>query len=133
MFNFIYYGHYGSSAFFGSTVTGHQHIDLTEEGIKKYILPKIKENGYTQIVSMKDVYSSEFKKEFLKMQKQQNAIQVCEIKEDFPEDGYTLTYFVFVASIQYDAEYDEQDLIFNIFAFQDFYKKDTTDPDDLPI
>ena len=67
------------------------------------------------------------------MQKQQNAIQVCEIKEDFPEDGYTLTYFVFVASIQYDAEYDEQDLIFNIFAFQDFYKKDTTDPDELPI
>ena len=133
MFNFIYYGHYGSSSFFGSTVTGHQHIDLTEEGIKKFILPEIKENGYTQIVSMKDVYSSEFKKEFLKMQKQQNAIQVCEIKEDFPEDGYTLTYFVFVASIQYDAECDEQDLIFNIFAFQDFYKKDTTDPDELPV
>lgn len=130
MCNFIYYGHYDSSAFFGSTATGHQHIDLTEEGIKKYILPKIKEDGYTQIVSMKDVYSSEFKKEFLKMQKQQNAIQVCEIKEDFPEDGYTLTYFVFVASIQYDAEYDEQDLIFNIFAFQDF---DTKDSDDLPI
>ena len=133
MFNFIYYGHYDSSAFFGSTVTGHQHIDLTEDGIKKYILPEIKENGYTQVVSMKDVYSSEFKKQFLKMQKQQNAIQVCEIKEDFPEDGYTLTYFVFVASIQYDAEYDEQDLIFNIFAFQDFYKKDTTDPDELPV
>lgn len=130
MFNFIYYGHYDSSAFFGSTATGHQHIDLTEEGIKKYILPKIKENGYTQIVSIKDVYSSEFKKEFLKMQKQQNAIQVCEIKEECPENGYTLTYFVYVASIQYDAEYDEQDLIFNIFAFQDF---DTTDPDDLPI
>ena len=43
MVNFIYYGHYDSSAFFGSTATGHQHIDLTEEGIKKYILPKIKE------------------------------------------------------------------------------------------
>ena len=133
MVNFIYYGHYDSWAFYPSTATGAQHIDLTEEGIKKYILPKIKKDGYTQIVSMKDVYSSEFKKEFLKMQKQQNAIQVCEIKEDFPEDGYTLTYFVFVASIQYDAEYDEQDLIFNIFAFQDFYKKDTTDPDELPI
>lgn len=130
MVNFIYYGHYDSSAFFGSTATGHQHIDLTEEGIKKYILPEIKENGYTQIVSIKDVYSSEFKKEFLKIQKQQNAIQVCEIKEDYPKDGYTLTYFVFVASIQYDAVYDEQDLIFNIFAFQDF---DTKDPDDLPI
>ena len=133
MFNFIYYGHYDSSAFFGSTATGHQHIDLTEEGIKKYILPEIKEDGYTQVVSMQDLYSSEFKKEFLKMQKQQNAIQVCEIKEDFPEDGYTLTYFVFLASIQYDAEYDEQDLIFNIFAFQDFYKKDTTDPDEFPV
>lgn len=131
MVNFIYYGHYDSSAFFGSTATGHQHIDLTEEGIKKYILPEIKENGYTQIVSIKDVYSSEFKNQFLKIQKQQNAIQVCEIKEDYPKDGYTLTYFVFVASIQYDAEYDEQDLIFNIFAFQDFYKKDTTD--ELPV
>ena len=131
MFNFIYYGHYDSSAFFGSTATGAQHIDLTEEGIKKYILPEIKENGYTQVVSMQDVYSGEFKNQFLKMQKQQNAIQVCEIKEDFPEDGYTLTYFVFVASIQYDAEYDEQDLILNIFAFQDFNTLDNTD--ELPV
>ena len=65
------------------------------------------------------------------MQKQLNEIQVCEIKEDCPEDGYTLTYFVFVAIAQYDSEYDEQDLIFNIFAFQDFYEKDTTD--ELPV
>ena len=131
MFNFIYYGHYGSWAFYPSTTTDAQHIDLTEEGIKKYILPKIKQNGYTQVVSMQDVYSSEFKNQFLKMQKQQNAIQVCEIKEDFPEDGYTLTYFVFIMSMQYESECDEQDLIFNIFAFQDFYKKDTTD--ELPV
>lgn len=131
MFNFIYYGHYDSWAFFGSTETGYQHIDLTEEGIKKYILPKIKEDGYTKMVSMKDIYSSEFKNQFLKMQRQLNEIQVCEIKEDFPEDGYTLTYFVFVAIAQYESEYDQQDFIFNIFAFQDF---DTTDePVELPI
>ena len=74
MFNFIYYGHYDSWAFYPSTATGTQHIDLTEEGIKKYILPKIKEDGYTKMVSMKDVYSSEFKNQFLKMQKQLNEI-----------------------------------------------------------
>lgn len=133
MFNFIYYGYYDNWSFYPSTETGAQHIDLTEEGIKKYILPKIKEDGYRRMVSMKDVYGSEFKNQFLKMQKQLNEMQVCEIKEDFPEDGYTLTYFVFVAIAQYESEYDQQDFIFNIFAFQDFYKKDTTNPDDLPI
>lgn len=130
MFNFIYYGNYGSWAFYPKTTTGAQHIDLTEEGIKKYILPKIKENGYTQVVSMQDTYGGEFKKQFLKMQKQ-DAVQVCEIKEEYPEDGYTLTYFVLVTGMQYDVEYDEQDFTFNIFAFQDF--KTTDDPDELPV
>ena len=125
MFNFIYYGHYGSSAFFGSTV-GAQDIDLTEEGIKKFILPKIKQNGYTQVVSMKDVYSSEFKKQFLKLKKE-NAVQVCEIKEECPENGYTLTYYIFIEGMKYDAEFNEQELTLDIFAFQDFYEKDTTD------
>ena len=129
MFNFIFYGHYGSFNFFGSTV-GSQHIDLTEEGIKKYILPKIKEDGYTQVVSMQDVYSSDFKKQFLEMQKG-DAVQVCEIKEDYPEDGYTLTYYIFIDRIGYDVEFNEQELTFDIFAFQDFYEKDTTD--ELPV
>ena len=125
MFNFIYYGHYGSFNFFGSTV-GAQDIDLTEEGIKKFILPKIKQNGYTQVVSMKDVYSSEFKNQFLKLKKE-NAVQVCEIKEECPENGYTLTYYIFIEGMKYDAEFNEQELTLDIFAFQDFYEKDTTD------
>ena len=129
MFNFIYYGHYGSFNFFGSTV-GSQHIDLTEDGIKKYILPKIKERGYTQVISMKDVYSSEFKKQFLKLKKE-NGVQVCEIKEDYPEDGYTLTYYIFIEKMGYDAEFNEQELTLDIFAFQDFDNKDNTD--ELPI
>lgn len=130
MFNFIYYGNYGSWAFYPKTTTGAQFIDLTEDGIKKYILPEIKENGYTQVVSMQDTYGGEFKKQFLKMQKQ-DAVQVCEIKEEYPEDGYTLTYFVLVTGMQYDVEYDEQDLTFNIFAFQDFHDIDNTD--ELPV
>ena len=125
MFNFIYYGHYGSFNFFGSTV-GAQDIDLTEEGIKKFILPKIKQNGYTQVVSMKDVYSSEFKNQFLKLKKE-NAVQVCEIKEEYPKNGYTLTYYIFIEKMEYDAEFNEQELTLDIFAFQDFYEKDTTD------
>ena len=129
MFNFIYYGKCNSFNFFGSTV-GSQYIDLTEEGIKKFILPKIKENGYTQLISMKDVYSSEFKKQFLKLKKE-NAVQVCEIKEKDPENGYTLTYYIFIEKMAYDAEFNEQELTFDIFAFQDFDTKD--DPDDLPI
>lgn len=129
MFNFIYYGHFNSFNFFGSTV-GSRYIDLTEEGIKKYILPKIKENGYTQVISMKDVYSSEFKKQFLKLKKE-NGVQVCEIKEENPENGYTLTYYIFIEKMEYDVEFNEQELTFDIFAFQDFYKKDTTD--ELPI
>ena len=123
MFNFIYYGHYGSFNFFGSTV-GAQDIDLTEEGIKKFILPKIKQNGYTQVVSMKDVYSSEFKNQFLKLKKE-NAVQVCEIKEEYPKNGYT--YYIFIEGMKYDAEFNEQELTLDIFAFQDFYEKDTTD------
>ena len=129
MFNFIYYGHYGSFNFYGSSI-GAQHIDLTEDGIKKYILPKIKQNGYTQAVSMKDVYSSEFKEQFLKLKKE-NAVQVCEIKEECPENGYTLTYYIFIEGMKYDAEFNEQELTFDIFAFQDFYEKDTTD--ELPV
>lgn len=125
MFNFIYYGHFNSFNFFGSTV-GSQHIDLTEEGIKKYVLPEIKERGYTQVISMKDVYSSDFKKQFLKLNKE-NEVQVCEIKEDYPEDGYTLTYYIFIDRMDYDVEFNEQELTLDIFAFQDFYKKDTTD------
>lgn len=129
MFNFIYYGHFNSFNFFGSTV-GSQHIDLTEDGIKKYILPKIKQNGYTQVVSMKDVYSSEFKKQILKLKKE-NGVQVCEIKEDYPEDGHTLTYYIFIEKMEYNVEFNEQELTFDIFAFQDFYDKDTTD--ELPV
>lgn len=129
MFNFIYYGKCNSWNFYGSSV-GSQHIDLTEDGIKKYILPKIKERGYTQVISMKDVYSSDFKKQFLEMQKG-DAVQVCEIKEDYPEDGYTLTYYIFIDRIDYDVEFNEQELTFDIFAFQDFYEKDTTD--ELPV
>ena len=129
MFNFIYYGHYGSFNFYGSSI-GAQHIDLTEDGIKKYILPKIKQNGYTQAVSMKDVYSSEFKEQFLKLKKE-NAVQVCEIKEECPENGYTLTYYIFIEGMKYDAEFNEQELTLDIFAFQDF---DTTDDtDELPV
>ena len=128
MFNFIYYGKCNSFKFFGSTV-GSQYIDLTEEGIKKFILPKIKENGYTQIISMKDKYSGDFKEQLLKLKKE-NAVQVCEIKEEYPKNGYTLTYYIFIEKMAYDAEFNEQELTFDIFAFQDF---DTTDPDDLPI
>ena len=129
MFNFIFYGRFNSFSFFGSTV-GSQHIDLTEDGIKKNILPVIKEKGYTQVVSMKDVYSSEFKKQFLQMQKC-DAVQVCEIKEDYPDDGYTLTYYVFLQSMEYDEEFDDQDLNLDIFAFQDFDTSDDTD--EMPI
>lgn len=125
MFNFIYYGHFNSFNFFGSAV-GSQHIDLTEEGIKKYVLPEIKERGYTQVISMKDVYSSDFEKQFLKLKKE-NEVQVCEIKEDYPEDGYTLTYYIFIDRMDYDVEFNEQELTLDIFAFQDFYKKGTTD------
>ena len=128
MFNFIYYGHYGSFNFFGSTV-GSQHIDLTEDGIKKFILPTLKERGYSQIISMKDNYSGDFKEQLLKLKKE-NAVQVCEIKEEYPKNGYTLTYYIFIEKMEYDAEFNEQELTFDIFAFQDF---DTKDPDDLPI
>ena len=129
MFNFIYYGHYGSFNFFGSTV-GSQHIDLTEDGIKKFILPTLKERGYSQIISMKDNYSGDFKEQLLKLKKE-NAVQVCEIKEDYPEDGYTLTYYIFIDRMNYDVEFNEQELTLDIFAFQDFDTKD--DPDELPI
>ena len=129
MVNFIYYGKCNSFEFYGSSA-GSQYIDLTEEGIKKYILPKIKQNGYTQAVSMKDVYSSEFKEQFLKLKKE-NAVQVCEIKEECPENGYTLTYYIFIEGMKYDAEFNEQELTLDIFAFQDF---DTTDDtDELPV
>ena len=75
---------------------------------------------------MKDVYSSDFKKQFLEMQKG-DAVQVCEIKEDYPDNGYTLTYYVFIDGMEYDPEFSEQELKFSIFAFQNFYDKDTTD------
>ena len=78
---------------------------------------------------MKDKYSGDFKKQLLKLKKE-NAVQVCEIKEDYPKDGYTLTYYIFIEKMEYDAEFNEQELTFDIFAFQDF---DTKDPDDLPI
>ena len=126
MFNFIYYGHYDSWAFYPSTATGAQHIDLTEDGIKKFILPTLKERGYSQIISMKDNYSGDFKEQLLKLKKE-NAVQVCEIKEDYPEDGYTLTYYIFIDRMNYDVEFNEQELTLDIFAFQDFYEKDTTD------
>ena len=125
MFNFIYYGHYGSFNFYGSSI-GAQHIDLTEDGIKKFILPTLKERGYSQIISMKDNYSGDFKEQLLKLKKE-NAVQVCEIKEECPENGYTLTYYIFIEGMKYDAEFKEQELTFDIFAFQDFYEKDTTD------
>ena len=128
MFNFIYYGKCKSFEFFGSSV-GSQYIDLTEEGIKKFILPTLKERGYTQIISMKDKYSGDFKEQLLKLKKE-NGVQVCEIKEDYPKDGYTLTYYIFIEKMEYCAEFNEQELTFDIFAFQDF---DTKDPDDLPI
>ena len=128
MFNFIYYGKCNSFEFYGSSV-GFQYIDLTEEGIKKFILPTLKERGYSQIISMKDKYSGNFKEQLLKLKKE-NAVQVCEIKEDYPKDGYTLTYYIFIEKMAYDAEFNEQELTFDIFAFQDF---DTKDPDDLPI
>lgn len=128
MVNFIYYGHFNSFDFYGST-TGAQYIDLTEEGIKKFILPTLKERGYSQIISMKDKYSGDFKEQLLKLKKE-NAVQVCEIKEEYPKNGYTLTYYIFIEGMKYDAEFNEQELTFDIFAFQDF---DTTDPDDLPI
>ena len=128
MVNFIYYGHFNSFDFYGST-TGAQYIDLTEEGIKKFILPTLKERGYSQIISMKDKYRGDFKEQLLKLKKE-NAVQVCEIKEEYPKNGYTLTYYIFIEGMKYDAEFNEQELTFDIFAFQDF---DTTDPDDLPI
>ena len=128
MFNFIYYGKYNSFEFYGSSV-GSQYIDLTEEGIKKFILPTLKERGYSQIISIKDKYSGDFKDQLLKLKKE-NAVQVCEIKEEYPKNGYTLTYYIFIEKMEYDAEFNEQELTFDIFAFQDF---DTKDPDDLPI
>ena len=129
MFNFIYYGHFNSFDFYGST-TGAQHIDLTKDGIIKNILPVIKGRGCSQIISMKDKYSGDFKEQLLKLKKE-NAVQVCDIKEENPENGYTLTYYIFIEDMKYDAEFNEQELTFDIFAFQDF---DTTDdPDDLPI
>lgn len=125
MFNFIYYGKCNSFEFYGSSV-GSQHIDLTEEGIKKFILPTLKERGYSQIISMNAEYSGDFKEQLLKLKKE-NGVQVCEIKEENPENGYTLTYYIFIEKMAYDAEFNEQELTFDIFAFQDFYKKDTTD------
>ena len=76
------------------------------------------------------MYSSEFKEQFLKLKKE-NAVQVCEIKEECPENGYTLTYYIFIEGMKYDAEFNEQELTLDIFAFQDF---DTTDDtDELPV
>ena len=124
MVNFIYYGKCNSFEFYGSSA-GSQYIDLTEEGIKKFILPTLKERGYSQIISMKDNYSGDFKEQLLKLKKE-NAVQVCEIKEDYPEDGYTLTYYIFIDRMNYDVEFNEQELTLDIFAFQDFYEKDTT-------
>lgn len=129
MFNFIFYGKCNSWSFYGSSV-GSQHIDLTDEGINKFILPTLKERGYSQIISIKDEYGRAFKEQLLKL-KRENGVQVCEIKEDYPEDGYTLTYFIFIEKMEYDVEFNEQELSFDIFAFQDFYDKDTTD--DLPV
>ena len=129
MFNFIYYGKCHSFEFYGSSV-GSQYIDLTEEGIKKFILPTLKERGYLQIISMNDKYSGDFKEQLLKLKKE-NAVQVCEIKEENPENGYTLTYYIFIEKMEYDTEFNEQELTFDIFAFQDFYEKDTTD--ELPV
>lgn len=129
MFNFIYYGKCNSFEFYGSSA-GSQYIDLTEEGIKKFILPTLKERGYSQIISIKDKYRGDFKEQLLKLKKE-NGVQVCEIKEDYPEDGYTLTYYIFIDRIDYDVEFNEQNLTFDIFAFQDFYEKDTTD--ELPV
>ena len=128
MLNFIYYGKCNSFEFYGSSV-GSQSIDLTEEGIKKFILPTLKERGYSQIISIKDKYSGDFKEQLLKLKKE-NAVQVCEIKEEYPKNGYTLTYYIFIEGMKYDVEFNEQELTFDIFAFQDF---DTKDPDDLPI
>ena len=128
MFNFIYYGKCKSFEFYGSSV-GSQYIDLTEEGIKKFILPTLKERGYLQIISMNDKYSGDFKEQLLKLKKE-DAVQVCEIKEDYPKDGYTLTYYIFIEKMEYGAEFNEQELTFDIFAFQDF---DTTDPDEFPV
>ena len=59
-----------------------------------------------------------------------DSVQVCEIKEENPENGYTLTYYIFIEGMKYDPEFNEQELTFDIFAFQDF---DTTDPDELPV
>lgn len=129
MFNFIYYGKFDSWSFFGSSA-GVPFIDLTDDGIRKNILPKIKEKGHSQVVSMKKLYSGDFKKQYLNMQKRDSA-QVCEIKERYEKEGYTITYFIFIEGTGYDEEFNEEYLKLNIFAFQDF---DTTEyPDDLPI
>lgn len=129
MFNFIYYGNHDTWEFFGSSA-GVPHIDLTNEGIKKYILPKIKENGYTQVVSMEYIYANDFKKQFLKMKKE-DGVQVCEVKERYEEEGYTITYLIFIKNMGYDEEFNEQYLELEIFAFQDFHNIDT--PADLPF
>lgn len=129
MFNLIFYGRYCSWDFFGSAI-GAQAINLTEDGIREFILPKIKEKGYTQVISMEDRYGDDFTDQFMAAQKQ-NKAQVCEIKEEHPDDGYTLTYYVFLKNMEYDAEFDEQNLIFDIFAFQDFDNSDDTD--EMPI
>ena len=78
---------------------------------------------------MKDKYRGDFKEQLLKFKKE-NGTQVCEKKEDYPKDGYTLTYYIFIEKIKYDVEFNQQELTFDIFAFEDF---DTKDPDDLPI
>lgn len=129
MFNFIFYGRFSSWDFYGSS-TGVQHIDLTDDGIIKNILPVIKERGYTQVVSMDDIYGGDFTDKFLKA-KTKNGIQICEIKEEHPDDGYALTYYVFVQSMEYDEEFNEQDFNFDIYAFQDFHNTDNTD--DMPV
>lgn len=129
MFNFIFYGNFNCFDFYGSS-TGTQHIDLTDDGIRKNILPVIKEKGYTQVVSMNDEYGGNFTEQFLKMQKS-DAVQVCEIKEDYPDEGYTFTYYIFIEGMEYDVEFNEQDVEISIFAFQDFYDKDRTD--DMPV
>ncbi|MEE1239889.1 MAG: hypothetical protein UHO61_08200 [Acutalibacteraceae bacterium] len=129
MFNFIYYGKCNSWSFYGSSA-GSQHIDLREEGIKKFILPNLKKRGYSQIISINDKYSGDFKEQLLKLKKE-NGAQVCEIKEENPENGYTLTYYIFIEKMKYDVEFNQQELTFDIFAFEDFDKKDTTD--ELPV
>lgn len=129
MFNFIFYGRFSSFDFYGSSA-GSQHIDLTKDGIYKNILPVIKERGYTQVISIDDKYNDDFTDQFFKMQKR-DSVQVCEIKENYPDNGYTFTYYVFIEGMEYNEEFDEQDLKFSIFAFQDF---DTAeDTDELPI